>query len=163
MTTDKKFTRGDKIELVLRAALIGGLIIAGVLAIPGRPTSATCTYDTSRDSGTGSGWTVASCNSTTEARPTLTTEGKPMQGVRAFNVAVVASGNMTAGGQFLATAWHPAFSKWIDVPDLTLTISAASTNQLWIGFLNPVPEGRLAFRPSAAGANNTLIYIIGSK
>lgn len=154
MNTDKKFTLVDKIGLTLAVTLL--------VAIPIAKVWATCTYDTSHESF-GTGYTIASCNETTEAAPTLATQGKPLAGSTGLTITVVATGNMTAGGKLNAYLYHQAVGQWTRAPDLDLTISAAATNQTWPGFMVTVPQGRIDYRTSAAGANNTLIYLIGGK
>lgn len=140
--------RIDKIGFILAALLIAAIPVAQVLA--------TCTYTTQ----VGSGVTVASCNETTEAGPTLISHGKPLDQTRGLVVSAVHTSAMTAGGTFQAWTWVPTATQWVRTPDLDL-VAAAATNQTWAAFQVLVPRGRIDYRPSGVGAGNTLIYISG--
>lgn len=119
--------------------------------------SAACTYATAGGSST----TVATCTTTTEAAPTLVTEGRSLDGLAGFTVALRSSGTSTAGGALLAYLWVQGAQAWVRAPDLDLTAQAL-TGQVWPGFVVTVPQGRIDYRPSGLGANTTTIYIIGA-
>lgn len=135
--------------------LTRAIAVLAVLAVP-LYVWATCTYSTA----TGSRVTIASCNSTTEAAPTLATEGADLTKAKGVVVGVKATGTMTAGGKLNAYLYSAHAGIWFRAPDLDLT-AAAQTNQMWLGTEVLVPFGRIDYRPSALGANNTLIYIHG--
>ena len=122
--------------------------IALILAIPAAKVWAACTYDSTNESK-GSGYTVASCNLTTEAAPTLATEGKPLNGVAAIRVSAVASGNMTAAGKLSAYVYSPQAGIWTRSAARDLTISAAVTNETWADVVVPaLPLGGCIHSPS---------------
>jgi hypothetical protein len=138
---------------ILTVAL--ALAVAFAVAVP-TVKWATCTYTTTPGYGQR-GITVASCNSTTEAAPTVVTEGRSLAGATAVTLKVKASGNMTAGGQFQAYLWSAHSNQWYRAPRFDHTITAAATNEAFDTLLVPIPDGRIDWRPYGAGANNTLL------
>ncbi len=134
--------------------ILGILFVLGITA---QQAWATCTYSAGVDSNT----TIASCNTTTEAAPTLATEGKSLSKTTGFSVMATASANMTAGGQLQAYLYNSDAAQWVRSPDLDVTIASAATNQAWSGFVVTVPKGRVDYRPSGIGAVNSSIYIVG--
>lgn len=118
---------------------------------------ASCTYATAGGSST----TVATCTTTTEAAPTLVTEGISLAGLAGLTVVVKSTGTMTAGGTFQAYLWELNSASWVRAPDLDLTAQALA-GQAWPGFLITVPQGRLDYKPTGTGANTTTIYLIGA-
>ena len=137
----------------MKKILLIALAVAVAGVIPAYNALATCTV-----AQTNATNTVNSCTATTEAGPTLATDGRSIAGAKGVSVAVVSTGAMTAGGTLAAWTYWPQASQWVRNPDLDL-VAAAATNQTWTALVVPVPVGRIDYRPSALGANNTLIYI----
>ena len=140
----------------MKKILLIALAVAVAGVIPAYNALATCTVTQTNATNT-----VNSCTATTEAGPTLATDGRSIAGAKGVSVAVVSTGAMTAGGTLAAWTYWPQASQgsqWVRTPDLDLTASAA-TNQSWSGLVVTVPVGRIDYRPSALGANNTLVYI----
>lgn len=121
--------------------------------------SAACTYS----SGTEWSTRIATCTTTTEAAPTLVTEGLSLGGKKGMTVVVESSGTMTAGGTFQAYLWTPSAASgagaWVRAPDLDLTAQALA-KQAWPGFVVSVAQGRIDYRPSGTGALTTTIHLV---
>jgi hypothetical protein len=120
--------------------------------------SASCTYTTDAGSST----TKSVCTTTTEAAPTLVTEGRSLDGLSGLVVIATASSAWTAGGKLNAYIWSPQAAAWVRAPDFDLTVPAA-TGQAWAGFFIPVPNGRIDYKPAGVGAVTTTIYMIGAR
>lgn len=121
--------------------------------------SAACTYS----SGTEWSTRIATCTTTTEAAPTLVTEGLSLGGKRGLTVMVESSGTLTAGGTFQAYLWFQGANSgngaWVRSPDLDVTAQALA-RQSWPGFVVTVPAGRIDYRPAGTGAATTTIHLI---
>ena len=121
--------------------------------------SAACTYS----SGTEWSTRIATCTTTTEAAPTLVTEGLSLGGKKGMTVAAESSGTMTAGGTFQAYLWIASAAsgagRWLRAPHLDLTAQAL-TGQVWPGFAVTVSAGRIDYRPAGTGALTTTIHLI---
>lgn len=119
---------------------------------------ASCTY-TAPDANT----VKSVCTTTTEAAPTLVTEGLSLSGVRAFNVVATASSAWTAGGTLNAYIWSAQAGAWVRAPDFDLTLPA-TTGQAWQAVFVPVNQGsRIDYKPSVVGAVTTTIYMVAVK
>lgn len=138
----------------MKRLLIVPLLVLAFLALP---AEASCTYSTPGGSTT----TVVTCTATTEAAPTLVSEGRSLANLRGLTVIVESSGTMTAGGTFQAYLWNLGSSSWVRAPELDLTAQALA-KQAWPGFVVTVPQGRIDYKPTGTGANTTTIYLIGA-
>lgn len=135
---------------------IAALVVA--LLLPGL-ASAACTYDAPTNGSTR----VATCSASTEAAPTLVTEGLNLAGKSGLTVVVSAATPMTAGGTLKAYLWcagcDSGAGAWVRAPDLDLTVQALAA-QSFPGFVVTVPQGRIEYRPNGVGLATT-IYLVG--
>lgn len=120
--------------------------------------SASCTYTTAAGSST----TKSVCTATTEAAPTLVTEGLSLSGLYAVAVVATASSAWTAGGTLYAYLWSPQAGAWVRAPDFDLSVPA-TTGNAWPAIYVPVNQGsRIDYKPNVVGAVTTTIYMIGA-
>jgi hypothetical protein len=119
--------------------------------------SASCTYTTD----TGSSTTKSVCTTTSEAAPTLVSEGRALDGLAGMFIIATASSAWTAGGTLNAYIWSPQAGVWVRAPDYDLTVPG-STGQAWGAFYIPVPQGRIDYKPAGVGAVTTTIYMVGA-
>lgn len=142
-------------------SFLAALCLAGLLASPA--ARAACTWSTL----TSTTYKVV-CTTGNESAPTLESEGAPLGYFRGFNVTAEADSGQTftaaPGGTLQAYLWVDAAQAWVRVPDLDLSIGAASVRrQAFMGFQVVSPRGRIAYVPVSVtlSAGGITLYVAG--